>query len=175
MIYGKIYLDEDENGAALLVFEAAKREDRNEIYLSHAKNVYDKSGRLRFSSPLTCIYGAPLVAIGHRAKAVLAARLADASSYDLSREGGDLEFRGRHDDDSGFKYGMFAFRPDECGDGRTKRVLGAEEHFTVLNNVEFSPEIIEDMIPFADAYLKQLVLDAPVHKASLFQNKTSKE
>ena len=99
MIYGKIYLDEDENGAALLVFEAAKQEDRNEIYLSHAKNVYDKSGRLRFSSPLTCIYGAPLVAIGHRAKAVLAARLADASSYDLSREGGDLEFRGRHDDD----------------------------------------------------------------------------
>ena len=52
MILAKIYLDHD-----LLIFESAPNEDKNGIYLSLAKNVYDKSGRLRLTEPHTRING----------------------------------------------------------------------------------------------------------------------
>ena len=167
MIYAKIYIDREESGRPLLVFEAAKREDRNEIYLSHAKNVYDKQGRLRFSSPRTCIYGACLVAISPEAKAVFAARLADRASYSFSRDGGDFELRGCHDDESGFKYGMFAFLPDADGDGKTKRGLRDGERFTVFDGAEFAPEILESMTLCENERLRTWNLDAPVAKKRL--------
>ena len=168
MIYAKIYTDREENGRPLLVFEAAKREDRNELYLSHAKNVYDKQGRLRFSSPRTCVFGACLVAISPEAKALFGARLADRASCSLSRDGGDFELRGCHDDDSGYKNGMFAFLPDGDGDGKTKRVLRDGERFTVFDGVEFAPEILDSMTLCDNERLRTWALDAPVAKESLF-------
>ena len=167
MIYAKIYIDYEENGRRSLVFEAAKREDRNELYLSHAKNVYDRQGRLRFSSPRTCIYGARLVAISPEAKALFRARLADRASYDLSRDGGEFELRGCHDDDSGHKYGMFAFLPEADGDGKTKKILQEDARFSVFDGVEFAPDILDQMTLCDNERLRALVLDEPVAKQSL--------
>jgi hypothetical protein len=66
---------------------------------------------------------------------------------------------------------MFAFLPDADGDGKTKKVLREDARFSVLDEVEFAPELLDKMTLCDNECLRSLVLDEPVLKETLWQAK----
>ena len=109
MILAKIYLDNTPKGRALVI-EASRNEGKNSIYLSLAKKIYDKSGRLRYTESHTTIVGRDSVAISPEAKAALLACLDTAIPSDVCdimiKDEETAEY-GTHDPAS------FAFLPQE--------------------------------------------------------------
>ena len=139
MIYAKIYLDTDENGREMFVFEATPVSD-------HICNV---SFRVR-------IVGAESVAISPEAKDKLLKRLNDRGSLDLIYYGGDVEFDGPG-------YGVFSFRPDKgeiC-----KKTIGVDARFSVCTKNGVSREMLEYMLLVDNEVLKTLDLTTPVDEA----------
>lgn len=164
MILAKIYLDRD-----LLIFESAPNEDKNGIYLSLAKNIYDKSGRLRLTEPHTRINGIQNVAISPEAKAILKSRLADRQAFDVDGTGyGDFSFSGVFrasygDRDSGY----FAFRPDSM-DAPTKRTLGVNDRFSFgqPSGGAVSIDALDEMTEADNEYLKNLDLSQQTNETA---------
>ena len=145
----KIYMDGE--GA---VFEAAPNEGSG-LYLSHAKTLVDKTGRVRHHEPRTTLYGLGLIAISPEAKAHLLSRFADTSSYDTSSSEGDFEILLPEEVEGGWKNGLFAFRPTE---GALRRVLHAEERFLLKDAFLYSPKAWDLMTEMKNEALRTLVL-----------------
>ena len=149
MILMKIYMDGE--GA---VFEAAPNEGSG-LYLSHAKTLVDKTGRVRYHEPCTTVNGLGLIAISPEAKAHLVSRFADTSSYDTSSKEGDFELLLPEEVEGGYKNGFFAFRPTE---GALRRVLRSGERFTLKDAFLYSPKAWDLMTETDNEALRNLAL-----------------
>ena len=149
-IYVKIYATCEGS----VVFEAAPCEGRG-LYLSHAKTLVDKAGRVRYHEPFTSVYGFGLVAISPEARAIMKARLADTASYDTSTAEGDFEILLPEEVEGGWKNGLFAFRPTE---GALRRVLRAEERFLLKDAFLYSPKAWDLMTEMENEALRDLAL-----------------
>ena len=162
MLYAKIYLDRDEDGTDLLVFEAINREACDLI----------PAGRVdRHIEPRIRISNLPRhVAISPEARALFRARLTDkdACSVIYEFQAQDFEIGG---------YGYFCFMPDAIRavvDKKGKfadfptpedcvgiRHLRADAHFEVYNaRVWFDPDALNGMIEADNDFLKMLDLSA---------------
>lgn len=150
MICIKIYARDD--GA--LVFDSAPDEGRG-IYLSLAKRIVSREGRVRLYEPMTAAFGLSLVAISPEARAILAERLADTASYDTSTAEGDLEILPPEEVEGGYKNGYFAFKPTE---GALRRVLRSGERFTLKDAFLYSPKAWDMMTEMENEALRTLVL-----------------
>lgn len=165
MIYTKLYLDELDGEAALII-EASQKEDG--IYCYHAKKLYDKSGRLRFYDPHTTISLAG-VAISPEAKAFFAARLDDPDYCQTTTESGDFSLvADERTSYGGRERGYFAFRPDS-ETFPFRRVLTASERFLLGINGGFSKSALDEMYEVNNEALKHLDLTTPISKENLPQ------
>ena len=153
MIYAKIYLDYDDTGRELLVFDSA-RESSPDGYLTVA---YTLCGRRRMTR--TTVHDVSHIAISPEAKAVLSARLADKDSYTTALFDGDFEMIGCRDSQHGWDSGMFAFKPLPEKEGQTKRILYVDEPFILITQVGFSPNALDYMTLLPNDTVKTLDLN----------------
>jgi len=170
MINLKIYLDTDPVKGEVIIFEAAGKES---THLSLAKNIYDKSGRLRYAEPLTTVIYAGNIAISPEARAAFMARFNDKTSYDVIRYGdGDFQMSGcQRETHGGFDPGRFAFRPDEGEHYPRRRSLGINERFVLSVDGGLSFSVFDYMTEADNELLKNLDLSEPLDDSVIHQKR----
>ncbi len=172
MIYIKIYLDKDENGEDMLVFDSAK-EDSNYIFTVAGKKEYrDFNGDRHVRADYhTKVNGVEKVAISPEAKSLFIEMLNDKNvcirEYSSFR---DFEFVGYSRGQYGWDSGSFAYFPSNIKNGDTKRTLRRGESFTVGcadksaleymtpgdNEMLQSLDLPADETPLLDAYYAKM-------------------
>lgn len=156
MILAKIYLDYDDTGREMLVFDSA-RESSPDGYLTVA---YTLCGRRM--ARRTTIHDVARIAISRDAKEVFASRLSDPTSYTTALFDGDFEMIGCRDSQHGWDSGMFAFKPLPEKEGQTKRILYVDEPFILITQVGFSPNALDYMTLCPNEELKALDLNQTI-------------
>lgn len=170
MINLKIYLDTDPVKGEVIIFEAAGKES---THLSLAKNIYDKSGKLRYVDHLTTVFYAGNIAISPEAKSAFMARLDDKDSFDVIRYGcGDFQMFGcKRETYGGFDPGRFCFRPDEGEHYPRRRTLGINEHFVISIEGGISLTVFDYMTEADNELLKSLDLSEPIDDSVIHQKR----
>ena len=151
MIYIKIYLDKDENGEDILVFDSVKQDLPDNGYFTIA-------GKKHMTFPLdyyhfvkmTSVIGVEQVAISPEAKEFFLSLLKDESTHE--------EMPYRHRGDFAMDSGIFAYCPPGIKNGDTRKILRRTDHFTV--ECLFSQEPLDYMTPCLNETLKSLDLPA---------------
>lgn len=158
MIYAKIYLDTERES---LIFEAAGKDDG--IYLSHAKKIYDRAGRLRFVEEHTRVQSVKNVAISPEAKAALLALMNNPTLCKHVRyDDGDLQLvPGSRESYGGYDPGYFAFRPSDP-ETPTLRIQGLNEPFALGVENGIDQKSFDDMQEKDNEFLKALDLTLPI-------------
>jgi hypothetical protein len=170
MIYIKIYLDKDENGEDMLVFDSAKKDDRNHFFTvageKTRKRLFTKETYIYFICE-TKVIGVKQVAISPEAKEFFLSLLADESTHEKKPYGciGDFTMRGCYDTQYGWNSGEFAYCPPETQNGNTKKILRRGDHFTV--DCVFSKKPLEYMTLCPNEILKILDLAEPADEKPL--------
>ena len=154
MLYGKIYLDEDENGKNLLVFDTSTEDDGFELKVAGEKKT--KSGRTSFRY-FTTIYDSRKIAISEEAKEKLL--------YKIDNESKVYCFEG----DFRFSKESFEYVPKPFGNGQTKRALADGELLTIEVGGGISFECIERMIILENEAIKAMDISTPVDETPLLQ------
>ena len=172
MIYIKIYLDKDENGEDMLVFDSVKRDDEKAFFTVAGK----KEPFLFYDEPIphfenkTKVIGVEQVAISPEAKAFFLELLNDESTHTQMpyRQNGNFEMSGCYRTQYGWDSGQFSFRPPQIDEGNTKKTLRRGEHFTV--DCFFSKEPLEYMTLCLNEDLQNLDLSSPADEAPLLDS-----
>ena len=161
MIYAKIYLDTDTANRPILVIETAGKES---LYLSFAKEIYDKSGRLRYTETHTTVSYAGNIAVSPEAKAFFLSRLSDNKTHTaVSDQACDFKFIGSERTSYGdFSAGYVAFLPDRDAHYPRRRTLTEGERFTVCTDQQPLREIFDTMQTADNEFLKTLDLSEPL-------------
>ena len=168
MIYIKIYLDKNENGEDMLVFDSAK-EDSGTRFIAACAHAQERIKQL--GSVLKCetkVYGVEGVAISKEAKAFFLELLDDKSAYHktpFSWRTADITMNGCHAEQNGWNGGEFGFLPPNPELGTTRKTLYRGDHFTV--STVFSTAPLEYMTPGDNELIKALDITAPVDEAVL--------
>lgn len=169
MIYIKIYLDQDENGEDMLVFDSVKHDDEKNRLFFHVAGEKEKtysSGRTRtWFDYDTKVIGVEQVAISPEAKELFIEMLNDKDLCKYNMYFSDFELRGYSLGQYGWDTGIFAFTPNDIKSGDTVRTLRRGEHFTAkFGNAE---DEFEYMIICDNEALKNLALDEPADETEL--------
>lgn len=155
MLYSKIYLDKDEDGGDLLVFDSVKEEHRSKITLSGKKKGY---GGYEYYDRFIKIYDSRNVAISREAKEKLLYKINNESK--ASRFNGNFKF---------YKESIF-YSPNPLVEGQTKCVLAQGELLEVEVGDGISLECIERMIFLENETLIKLDISAPVDETQLLND-----
>lgn len=144
MLYGKIYLDKDENERDMLVFVSLAGDDIDE---SRASMV-------------------DYIAISPEAKAVFSARLERGNPMlKLGRYFGDFALIG----DDGWEHGSFHFEADQEKNGQKHRTLREGDMLSLSVEHGCRRDVLNYMIPCGNDYLKVLDLMASVDENTLWE------
>ena len=158
MIYAKIFVEKDERGKDVLVFDSCPLDDGNPVRRAGLKKLSGKT--------LTCfctiIYGFEYIAISPEAKALFKRRLNDAEKVLYSS---DFELR---------KEGFFSFRPDHILDAlakktdfpegnncRTLRHLREGDHFRLTVGNGSYRSGLDEMVEGDNEAIRRLDLSVP--------------
>ena len=158
MIYTKIYLSAL---ADTLVIEAAGREDG--IYLSHAKQIFDRSGRLRFTEKATRVMSAENIAISPEARAFFKT-LIESDDCTVSPNANDADLQAApplRESYGGFDPGYFAFIPTDLA-RPTLRTLAKNEPFTLSCDKITFMKVLDTMQTVNGGRLATLDLSVPL-------------
>ena len=169
MIYIKIYLDQDENGEDMLVFDSVKHDDEKNRLFFHVAGEKEKtysSGRTRtWFDYDTKVIGVEQVAISPEAKELFTEMLNDKDLCKYNMYFSDFELCGYSLGQYGWNTGIFSFTPNDIKSGDTVRTLRRGEHFTAkFGNAE---DAFEYMIICDNEALKNLALDEPADETEL--------
>lgn len=169
MIYIKIYLDKDENGEDMLVFDSVKHDDEKNRLFFHVAGEKEKtysSGRTRtWFDYDTKVIGVEQVAISPEAKELFIEMLNDNDLCKYNMHFVDFELCGYSLGQYGWNTGIFSFTPNDIKSGDTVRTLRRGEHFTAkFGNAE---DAFEYMIICDNEALKNLALDEPADETEL--------
>ena len=169
MIYIKIYLDKDENGEDMLVFDSVKHDDEKNRLFFHVAGEKEKtysSGRTRtWFDYDTKVIGVEQVAISPEAKELFTEMLNDKDLCKYNMYFSDFELSGYSLGQYGWDTGIFSFTPNDIKSGDTVRTLRRGEHFTAkFGNAE---DAFEHMIICDNETLKNLTLDEPADETAL--------
>jgi hypothetical protein len=169
MIYIKIYLDQDENGEDMLVFDSVKHDDEKNRLFFHVAGEKEKtysSGRTRtWFDYDTKVIGVEQVAISPEAKELFIEMLNDNDLCKYNMHFVDFELCGYSLGQYGWNTGIFSFTPNDIKSGDTVRTLRRGEHFTAkFGNAE---DAFEYMIICDNEALKNLALDEPADETEL--------
>ena len=167
MIYIKIYLDKDENGEDMLVFDSVKHDDKKAFFTVAGEK--EKFSYLSQDFPWfdykTKVIGVEQVAISPEAKELFLEMLNDESVCKHDLYSPHFDIRGYRQGQYGWDTGMFAFVPDNIANGGTKRTLRRGENFTRSYGDE--KNAFEYMVTCDNEVLKNLALDEPADETSL--------
>ena len=160
MIYIKIYLDKDENGEDMLVFDSAKED---------SKYVFTVAGKkqLGYYNPIvfqTEVNGVEKVAISPEAKALFIEMLNDENVCIRKYSFQDFKFSGYCWGQHGLDSGSFAYFPPNIKNGDTKRILHRGESFS-KGYADISA--FEYMTPCDNEMLKSLDITKPIDENAL--------
>lgn len=169
MIYIKIYLDKDENGDDMLVFDSAKHDDEKAFFTVAG----EKEPFLFYDEPIphfensTKVIGVEQVAISPEAKELFTEMLNDESTHKKMPYGHSSDFAmlGCYNTEYGWDSGKFAYHPQEIQNGDTRKTLRRTDRFTV--EYVFSQEPLDYMMPCLNEMLKSLDLTAPADEKPL--------
>ncbi len=167
MIYIKIYLDKDENGVDMLVFDSVKHDDKEAFFTVAG----EKEPFLFDDEPIPCfenktkVVGVKQVAISPEAKELFLEMLTDEGLCKYAMHFPDFELCGCHYGQYGWESGMFSFVPDDIENGGTKRTLRRGESFT--GNHGGAKSALEYMTPCDNEALKKLDLTEPADETPL--------
>ncbi len=168
MIYIKIYLDKDENGEDMLVFDSVKQ-DSPDYYFTVAgeKEMKILDDYYTDFKEKTKVFGVEQVAISPEAKEFFRSLLNDESTHEEMPYGhsGDFAMRGCYDTQYGWDSGEFAYCPPEIENGDTRKFLRRTDRFTV--ECVFSQIPLDYMTPCLNETLKSLDLTAPADEKPL--------
>ena len=164
MIYVKIYVDKDENGEDMLVFDSATVEDNTTYFTVAGKKkrvAFDGENYIFFQKE-TRVIDVENVAISAEAKELFSSMLNDKSVCEQTAYGikGDFTVRGCYWGQYGWDGGEFAYCPPEIRNGITAKMLRKGEHFTVT--CVFSAKPLEYMTPCDNEMLKSLDISEPI-------------
>ena len=158
MIYIKIYLDKDENGEDILVFDSVKQNlpDYHSFTVAGKKHMtfpleYDHFVKM------TSVIGVDQVAISPEAKEFFLSLLNDESTHEEMPYGQRGDFA--------LDSGKFAYCPPEIKNGDTRKILRRTDRFTV--ECIFSQESLDYMTRCLNETLKSLDLTAPADEKPL--------
>ena len=169
MIYIKIYLDQDENGEDMLVFDSVKHDDEKNRLFFHVAGEKEKtysSGRTRtWFDYDTKVIGVEKVAISPEAKELFIEMLNDKDLCKYNMYFSDFELRGYSLGQYGWNTGIFSFTPNDIKSGDTVRTLRRGEHFTAKFGT--AEDAFEYMIICDNEALKNLALDEPADETEL--------
>ena len=168
MIYIKIYLDKDENGEDMLVFDSVKQDVPDYHYFTVAGKkkmafIHDYYHFVKRTS----VIGVEQVAISPEAKEFFLSLLNDESTHEEMPYGhsGDFDMMGCYDTEHGWNSGKFAYCPPEIQNGDTRKILRRGDRFTV--ECVFSQEPLDYMTPALNETLKKLDLTSPAEEKPL--------
>ncbi len=171
MIYIKIYLDKDENGEDMLVFDSVKKDTPDYHYFT----VAGEKKRRSFASDdyythfekKTKVIGVAQAAISPEAKEFFLSLLNDESTHEKMPYGisGDFAMQGCYDTECGWDSGNFAYCPPKIKNGDTRKILRRGDRFTV--ECVFSQRPLDYMTPCFNETLKSLDLTAPLDEKPL--------
>ena len=167
MIYIKSYLDKDENGEDMLVFDSVKHDDKKAFFtVAGEKEKTYSSGRTRtWFDYDTKVIGVEQVAISPEAKELFIEMLNDNDLCKFNMHFVDFELCGYSLGQYGWNTGIFSFTPNDIKSGDTVRTLRRGEHFTAkFGNAE---DAFEYMIICDNEALKNLALDEPADETEL--------
>lgn len=168
MIYIKIYLDKDENGEDMLVFDSVKQDIPDYHYFTVAgqKHMTFHIDYYHFVE-MTSVIGVEQVAISPEAKEFFLSLLNDESTHEKMPYGhsGDFAMRGCYDTEHGWDSGEFAYCPPKIENGDTRKTLRRTDRFTV--ECVFSQGPLDYMTPCLNEMLKTLDLTEPVDETVL--------
>jgi len=158
MIYIKIYLDKDENGEDILVFDSVKQNLPDYHFFTVA-------GKKHMTFPLeydhfvkmTSVIGVDQVAISPEAKEFFLSLLKDESTHEEMPYGQRGDFA--------MDSGRFAYCPPEIKNGDTRKILRRTDRFTV--ECIFSQDPLDYMTRCLNETLKSLDLTAPADEKPL--------
>ncbi|MBR3863176.1 MAG: hypothetical protein IKM42_05930 [Clostridia bacterium] len=158
MIYIKIYLDKDENGEDILVFDSVKQNlpDYHSFTVAGKKHMtfpleYDHFVKM------TSVIGVDQVAISPEAKEFFLSLLKDESTHEEMPYGQRGDFA--------MDSGRFAYCPPEIKNGDTRKILRRTDRFTV--ECIFSQDPLDYMTRCLNETLKSLDLTAPADEKPL--------
>ena len=167
MIYIKIYLDQDENGEDMLVFDSAKHDDKKAFFTVASEKepfLFDDKPIPHFENK-TKVVGIEQVAISPEAKELFTEMLNDNGLCKYAMHFPDFELYGCQYGQYGWESGAFSFVPNDIKSGDTVRTLRRGEHFTAkFGNAE---DAFEHMIICDNETLKNLTLDEPADETAL--------
>ena len=157
MVYVKIYVDKDENGEDMLVFDSAKEDNKYYFTVAGLKKKQGSGGHDLFVGE-TKVNGVNWVAISPEAKALFIEMMKDEDACTTAWPIQHFRFtyycRGEH----GLDEGSFYFVPLNVKQGNTSRRLRRGEKFTVNHKV--GEDYFDYMIPCENERLKSLDLPA---------------
>lgn len=165
MIYIKIYLDRDENGEDILVFDSVKNEDDHSYF--RIAGIKHKTFPMEYDhfETMTSVIGVEQVAISPEAKAFFLTFLTDENALNKVWYGADITIKGCHWGQYGWNSGVFAFRPSDIQSGNTVRILRCGDTLAVKHGV--SPHVLDYMTPGDNEMIKALALIRPADEAPL--------
>ncbi|MBQ8689841.1 MAG: hypothetical protein IJ515_05715 [Clostridia bacterium] len=163
MIYIKIYLDKDENGEDMLVFDSAKED---------SKYIFTVAGKKQFGNYNSIVYqtevnGVEKVAISPEAKSLFIEMLNDKNVCIRKYSFPDFQFFGYGWGQHGLDSGSFAYFPPNIKNGDTKRILHRGESFS-KSYTDISA--FEYMTPCENEMLKSLDITNPIDENVLLDN-----
>lgn len=168
MIYIKIYLDKDENGEDMLVFDSVKQDlpDYHYFTVAGKKHMTFLHDYYHFVE-MTSVIGVDQVAISPEAKEFFRSLLNDESTHEKMPYGhsGDFAMQGCDDTEYGWDSGKFAYCPPKIKNGDTRKILRRGDRFTV--ECVFSQRPLDYMTPCLNETLKSLDLTAPADEKPL--------
>ena len=167
MIYIKIYLDKDENGEDMLVFDSVKHDDKKAFFtVAGKKEKFSFGGKARpWFDYETKVIGVEQVAISPEAKELFTEMLNDESLCRFNPYSPAFELRGYSQSQYGLDTGMFAFVPENIENNGTTRTLRRGKPFTA--KFGYSKSAFEYMVTCDNETLKSLELTDPVDETTL--------
>ena len=164
MIYIKIYLDQDENGEDMLVFDSVKQDDEKAFFTVAGKKENFSFGGKTYPwfDYKTKVIGVEQVAISPEAKELFTEMLNDESLCRFNPYSPDFEILGCHQSQYGWNTGMFAFVPENIENNGTTRTLRRGKPFTAKFGDAKSE--FEYMVICDNETLKSLDLAEPAEK-----------
>ena len=167
MIYIKIYLNKDENGEDMLVFDSAKEDDESHFFTVAGEKMISlglDDCDTDFEQN-TKVVGVEQVAISREARAFFLEILNAESVCSYEQFFPDFEFHGCSFGQYGWSSGMFAFYPPNIRNGDTSRTLRRGESFKI--NYGDAESALEYMTSCDNEMLKNLDLTKPVDETVL--------
>ncbi len=142
MLYGKIYIDNNEEGKEMLVFVALTVDAKDAFTACQAD----------------------FTAISPEAKSAFLAKL-NSPDRRLSRYLGDFELFG----DDEWEHGVFRFKERECKKGQRRRAVFLDESISIKVNRGCRRSVLEYMIPCDNDFLKSLDLTERIDENTLWE------